>query len=379
MNRQYVTRNHQQKKNASSLTSGILQRTAVSSLPENKVELNQNQKEKSTHYEGSGFHQDFTRIPLHSKRESVTQAQGLIADNLTSEEQRPNKTGLPESIKIGIENLSGYSMDDVRVHYNSDKPGQLQANAYAQGTDIHLASGQEKNLPHEAWHVVQQKQGRVKPTLQTKGVRINDDKGLEKEADIMGLNASQNKSQEDENHDSNQHSTSLIAQKKETTTTLSNVIQKNSKLTNIKSDGPYDPPFTILERELPGVKLFLSSTNANDSNNPSSLQSQYERPVEVTAEIIGSRRQVGTRVSNNITSVIGNFGNQELLIRKGTRSQTFQGGHLIGDQLLNKGINSMVDWNLAPQNLDFNHPVYFGLAEELIFQGVVNPNTNRII
>jgi hypothetical protein len=66
----------------------------------------------------------------------------------------------------------------------------LQSHAYAQGTDIHLASGQEKHLPHEAWHVVQQKQGRVKPTLQMKGaVNINDDAGLEKEADVMGAKA----------------------------------------------------------------------------------------------------------------------------------------------------------------------------------------------
>jgi hypothetical protein len=63
------------------------------------------------------------------------------------------------------------------------------------GTDIHLGPGQEKHLPHEAWHVVQQKQGRVKPTIQMKGkVNINDDIGLEKEADVMGLKAIQAKS-----------------------------------------------------------------------------------------------------------------------------------------------------------------------------------------
>ena len=78
-------------------------------------------------------------------------------------------------------------MNDVKVHYNSDKPAQLQAHAYAQGTDIHVASGQEKHLPHEAWHVVQQKQGRVKPTIQMKNkVNVNDDAALEKEADVMG-------------------------------------------------------------------------------------------------------------------------------------------------------------------------------------------------
>lgn len=101
-----------------------------------------------------------------------------------------NKTGLPDQLKTGIENLSGYAMDDVKVHYNSGKPAQLQAHAYAQGTDIHVAPGQERHLAHEAWHVVQQKQGRVKPTLQMKGrVNINDDKGLEKEADVMGKRA----------------------------------------------------------------------------------------------------------------------------------------------------------------------------------------------
>lgn len=97
-----------------------------------------------------------------------------------------NKTGLPDDLKAGVEAMSGYSMDDVRVHYNSDKPAQLQALAYTQGTDIHVGPGQEKHLPHEAWHVVQQKQGRVKPTVQMQGVQVNDEVGLEKEADVKG-------------------------------------------------------------------------------------------------------------------------------------------------------------------------------------------------
>ena len=90
-----------------------------------------------------------------------------------------DNNGLPDNIKQGVESLSGISMDDVKVHYNSDKPAQLNAHAYAQGTDIHIASGQEKHLPHEAWHVVQQKQGRVQPTTMMKAkVFINDDKVL---------------------------------------------------------------------------------------------------------------------------------------------------------------------------------------------------------
>jgi hypothetical protein len=104
-------------------------------------------------------------------------------------QKKVNNTGLPDNLRSGIEDLSGHSMADVKVHYNSDKPAQLSAHAFAQGSDIHLAAGQEKHLPHEAWHVVQQKQGRVKPTLQMKGININDSSILEKEADIMGAKA----------------------------------------------------------------------------------------------------------------------------------------------------------------------------------------------
>lgn len=102
----------------------------------------------------------------------------------------PNRTGLPETLKAGVESLSGLSMDHVRVHYNSDKPAALDAHAYAQGSDIHVAPGQEQHLPHEAWHVVQQAQGRVKPTMQMKGeTAVNDDPALESEADTLGAQA----------------------------------------------------------------------------------------------------------------------------------------------------------------------------------------------
>ncbi|MFL6278332.1 MAG: DUF4157 domain-containing protein [Blastocatellia bacterium] len=100
-----------------------------------------------------------------------------------------NRTGLPDHIKAGIENLSSISLDDVRVHYNSSAPARLRALAYTQSTDIHLGPGQERHLAHEAWHVVQQKQGRVKSTLRARGVALNDDVGLEKEATVMGARA----------------------------------------------------------------------------------------------------------------------------------------------------------------------------------------------
>jgi|GEM_PF-6253372 len=107
-------------------------------------------------------------------------------------QKKENKTGLPDQLKSGIEHLSGYSMNDVKVHYNSNKPAQFEAHAYAQGTNIHIAPGQEKHLPHEAWHVAQQKQGRVNPTVKFKQhIAVNDSPVLEHEADRMGAKALQ--------------------------------------------------------------------------------------------------------------------------------------------------------------------------------------------
>ncbi|MEN6379831.1 MAG: DUF4157 domain-containing protein, partial [Methanofastidiosum sp.] len=122
---------------------------------------------------------------------------GTIQRQEIPEEEEPlqtkveNNTVMSDNLKTGVENLSGIDMNDVRVHYNSDKPAEVGALAYTQGIDIHVAPGQERHLPHEAWHVVQQAQGRVQPTTQMKDVAVNDDVGLESEADVMGEKASQ--------------------------------------------------------------------------------------------------------------------------------------------------------------------------------------------
>jgi hypothetical protein len=133
---------------------------------------------------------------------------------------KENKTGLPDQLKSGVESLSGMFMDHVRVKYESQQPAQLGALAYAQGSQIHVGPGQEHHLPHEAWHLVQQADRRVKPdrerpilpyippevrpasttpsvtpTLPTppvtpiKATPISTDASLEREADIMGAKA----------------------------------------------------------------------------------------------------------------------------------------------------------------------------------------------
>ncbi len=105
-----------------------------------------------------------------------------------------NKTGMSDELKSGVENLSGIDLSDVKVHWNSRRPKQVNALAYTQGTDIYIGPGQEKHLPHEAWHVVQQKQGRVNPTFKMGNTQINDDVSLENEASRMGNKALSEKS-----------------------------------------------------------------------------------------------------------------------------------------------------------------------------------------
>ncbi|MDP3683383.1 MAG: DUF4157 domain-containing protein, partial [Ignavibacteria bacterium] len=129
-------------------------------------------------------------IPVNQQGVKVPQLQKDKSVNFVPFQLKENKTGMPDNLKSGVENLSGLDMSDVKVHYNSSQPAQFNALAYAQGNEIHLGAGQERHLPHEAWHVVQQRQSRAQATKQMKvGVPINDDAGLENEADVMGAKA----------------------------------------------------------------------------------------------------------------------------------------------------------------------------------------------
>lgn len=96
-----------------------------------------------------------------------------------------NRTGIPDHVKAKFENRSGYSFDDVKVHYNSERPAQFQALAYTQGQNVYIGPGQERHLGHELGHVVQQMEGRVASTAKVNGQPVNDDSALEREADRM--------------------------------------------------------------------------------------------------------------------------------------------------------------------------------------------------
>jgi hypothetical protein len=107
--------------------------------------------------------------------------------------------GMPSPVKDTMEQALGADFSDVNIHANSQKAPEVGALAYTQGKDIHFAPGEynpgsqkgNELIGHELTHVVQQSQGRVKATTQTKGIPVNDDAGLEQEADKMGQKAAQ--------------------------------------------------------------------------------------------------------------------------------------------------------------------------------------------
>lgn len=107
----------------------------------------------------------------------------------TKKEEKQNNTGIPDNMKKRFEAFSSFSFDDVRVYYNSEKPATINAHAYTKGTQVYIAPGQDKRLPHELGHVVQQKKGIIPATTKINNISINDDAYLEKEADDIGNKA----------------------------------------------------------------------------------------------------------------------------------------------------------------------------------------------
>lgn len=125
-----------------------------------------------------------------SKKHPGKKAGASLVKPLSEQPLPTNAAGLPEALKNGLEQLSGFALTDVRVHRNSDKPASLVAHPDTQGTGTPVAQGQEQQLPREAWQVVQQAPGRVGATSPTNdGAAVNEQTGLETEADKMGAQA----------------------------------------------------------------------------------------------------------------------------------------------------------------------------------------------
>jgi hypothetical protein len=110
--------------------------------------------------------------------------------------QRGGGTSMPAAVQAKMEHAFGTDFSAVRIH-EGPEARDLGALAYTQGPNIHFAPGQyqptsqhgQELLGHELTHVIQQSQQRVGATMQAKGMAINDDPAMEREADLMGARA----------------------------------------------------------------------------------------------------------------------------------------------------------------------------------------------
>ena len=132
----------------------------------------------------------------------VSSIQPRFLTSLDSETESESKEQMPEEVQAKMENSFGQDFSNVNIHTDSDQAKNIGAQAYAQGNNIHFAPGQynpgsksgQELLGHELTHVVQQSQGKVQPgEVHGKGLNINNDPALEKEADEMGKLASEGK------------------------------------------------------------------------------------------------------------------------------------------------------------------------------------------
>lgn len=104
---------------------------------------------------------------------------------------------LPNKVQRKMEGAFGTSFSNVKVYKDSAQAKHIGAQAFTQGNEVHFAQGKfdpnsskgQELLGHELTHVEQQRAGRVSPTTQAKGIAINNDPSLEREADVMGAKA----------------------------------------------------------------------------------------------------------------------------------------------------------------------------------------------
>jgi hypothetical protein len=173
-------------------------KTAVQRLASEEEELMQGKNVAQRQFEDED--------ELQMKSESAIQCSLEDEEEMVQQKSYPsavpvqkaaNRTGMPDHVKARMESSFNTDFSNVNVHPESGKASEVGALAYTQGSDIHFAPGQfqpdtsqgKKLLGHELAHVVQQRQGRVRPTTEVNGMPVNDNPTLEQEADNLGSKA----------------------------------------------------------------------------------------------------------------------------------------------------------------------------------------------
>lgn len=194
--------NNREKNGGTSMMPPTLQLKAGSVMQRKDIRNNKEEEEELLKQPDSfQFKKPFSlkkeeeeELPVQGKFNKTSGSHSLL-------QRKSSANGLPDELKSNMESSFQQDFSNVKVHPNSGNASKVGALAYTQGHDIHFAPGQfrpdsrsgQELIGHELTHVVQQSQGRVKPTTEISGMAVNDDPKLEQEADLMGKKALQGK------------------------------------------------------------------------------------------------------------------------------------------------------------------------------------------
>ncbi len=132
------------------------------------------------------------------KREVHAELENRLTSSKGGGNPMKKNESLPEDLQENMENSFGQDFTNVHIQKHSQVAVDLNARAFTKGDLVHFAPGEfnpdsvkgQNLIGHEFTHVAQQRNGVVKPTSRTgKGLILNDDKELEREADIFGKKA----------------------------------------------------------------------------------------------------------------------------------------------------------------------------------------------
>ena len=145
------------------------------------------------------------------QKKAIQRAATDAEDTLQTKEEpvaTANGDKLPKGTQQQMEQALGGDFSQVKIHQNSQQAEKVNAQAFTQGSDVHFAPGKynpasnagQELLGHELAHVMQQREGRVQANTTVAGMPVNDNRGLEQEADLLGAKAGSAQFKPDEEH-----------------------------------------------------------------------------------------------------------------------------------------------------------------------------------
>ncbi len=142
---------------------------------------------------------------------------------------------------------------------------------------------------------------------------------------------------------------------------------KQGELTATQYDAGLDTPLGAIMKQ-----LGLEAKDVNLLVKGDLLKA--DRPRSVSAIVVGTRRTKGARVGGDtVPAAIAHLGHHEHMILRNdenAKKDFYDGGHLIGDQLMKSGgPDTFVEWNLAPMEQVLNQQSYFNWCEQVIHAG----------